>query len=220
MKKYQLVLIITFALVVTLWIVGRATNAFQYFSVPTKSNQPTYKTGSTFFASNLITPKRFDFICYVGTDPQVGKSIFFHRVCGMPGDTVEIRAGDLYINGVSQDSALNLKKFYSIPRGLAATLDFEDGEVTTLGNDSVIGPLETIQQKDIIKQAKRFMRDRNIEDPYIKNIYGQQWSADDFGPYVVPANTWFVLGDNRNMSQDSRYTGPVEKNRYIATVIR
>lgn len=37
-------------------------------------------------------------------------------------------------------------------------------------------------------------------------------SRDQFGPLVVPANAYFVLGDNRDQSNDSRYVGPVPRD--------
>jgi signal peptidase I len=37
-------------------------------------------------------------------------------------------------------------------------------------------------------------------------------SRDQFGPYVVPANQYFAMGDNRDRSSDSRYWGTVPRS--------
>ena len=40
-------------------------------------------------------------------------------------------------------------------------------------------------------------------------------SRDSFGPYVVPPGTYFMMGDNRDNSADSRYWGPVAEDLII-----
>jgi signal peptidase I len=43
---------------------------------------------------------------------------------------------------------------------------------------------------------------------------------DEFGPYVIPANCFFMLGDNRDDAYDSRFWGPVSRDLLTGKVIR
>jgi len=50
-----------------------------------------------------------------------------------------------------------------------------------------------------------------IDEPYLK--VGSV--MPDFGPIIVPAGEMFVMGDNRNASQDGRYFGTVPTNTIV-----
>jgi signal peptidase I len=43
---------------------------------------------------------------------------------------------------------------------------------------------------------------------------------DNFGPVTVPAGTFFVLGDNRDRSRDSRFWGPISDDMIQGRIVR
>lgn len=81
-----------------------------------------------------------------------------------------------------------------------------------------------------IRDKKLFVNGREVSEPYVIHddpvVYPRQpalpepyRSRDQFGPYRVPADSWFVLGDNRDRSADSRYWGCVEGAEMIGRVV-
>ena len=56
--------------------------------------------------------------------------------------------------------------------------------------------------------------------PHIQPRRNGMDSRDNFGPFVIPAKSYFVLGDNRDNSYDSRYWGIVPHDLLIGQAIR
>jgi signal peptidase I len=62
-----------------------------------------------------------------------------------------------------------------------------------------------------ITDGRVFVNDLPLDDSYVPPEYR---SHDDWGPQVIPDGYYFVMGDHRNNSSDSRHWGMVPK-RYI-----
>lgn len=56
--------------------------------------------------------------------------------------------------------------------------------------------------KIVIRDGKVYLND---SDTPLEESYVPEAPKGDFGPYVVPEDCYFMLGDNRNNSKDSRY---------------
>ena len=112
--------------------------------VPTGSMADTIPKPSRIISSRVhywsADPKRGDVVLF---DPPFEEEYYYvKRVIGLPGETVTIRDGLVYINGSTQP----------------------------------------------------------LEEPYLAET-----PRGSFGPYTVPEGCYFVMGDNRNHSNDSRY---------------
>ena len=128
--------------------------------VPSESMEKTIMTGDRFFGNRLAylfnDPERFDIVVFKYPDDE--SQLFVKRVIGLPGETVEIREGKVYING----------------------------------------------------------SDRPLDDSFTPET-----PMGNYGPYVVPEGSYFMLGDNRNHSGDSRFWKQpyVEKDKIVGKAI-
>lgn len=81
-------------------------------------------------------------------------------------------------------------------RGDIISFSFPDNEEENYLKRIIGLPGETIEGRD----GEIYIDGICLEEEYIK-----EKSYDDFGPYTVPADCYFCMGDNRNDSWDSRY---------------
>jgi signal peptidase I len=59
-----------------------------------------------------------------------------------------------------------------------------------------------------IRQGSLFINGRRLQEPYVPARF---LDGSSYGPVVVPSEEFFVLGDHRDSSNDSRVFGPVPR---------
>jgi signal peptidase I len=73
------------------------------------------------------------------------------------------------------------------------------------------------EENDVVRivDGRVYVNDVPLRDDYVPPEYR---SHDDFGPQVIQEGYYFVMGDHRNNSSDSRHWGLVPKKYIIGKV--
>ena len=134
----MIIFVLIFVLVVNNFLIINA-------KIPSPSMENTIMTGDRIFGNRLAyvlgDPQRFDIVIFRYPDDE--SQLFIKRIIGLPGETVEIIDGKVYING----------------------------------------------------------SDTPLDEPYL----AEPMEPEEPMHFEVPEESYFMLGDNRNNSKDSRF---------------
>ena len=168
--------------------------------IPSASMHPTLLEGDVVFVNRLA----FDL-----------KVPLTDIVLARTGDP---KRGDVVTFFSTEDGTRLIKRVIGLPgetiemRGKRLFVDGAPADYATLGLEPE--PL-----------APRGVQALHVEEQTGDNRHEIQWLVnhglrDDFGPIVVPAGQYLMLGDNRDNSLDSRFFGLVPREKLIGRAVR
>ena len=184
-------------LVMALIVFSMRSSMADWNDVPTGSMKPTILEGDSIFVNKLAYDLKVPF-----TTRHLAEWSNPHR-------------GDIVVFYSPHDGQRLVKRVVGLP-----------GDTLELRHNTLILNGQPVDYQPL---AQELLRDVSPSDRAVQVFAGEQLpgrahavaaipqvsAKRDFGPIVVPEDRYFMMGDNRDNSFDSRYFGAVERRRIL-----
>ena len=143
--------------------------------------------------SSVVVPERGDVVIFRSIERD--DMYMVKRVIGLPGERVEIKAnGNIFING----QALPRYRVKVAQKGEIGALTHEDLNIE-------------VEEADFFAEK--------LDGKEVLTLYDTQVMTYDWPSLIVPEDSLFLLGDNRQRSRDSRYWGTLPLQQLVGKAL-
>jgi signal peptidase I len=173
-------------------LVGTFSYGFRLMSLPTggmaNTILPSENVAATKFYGEI---KRGDIMVFKW--PKNPNILYIQRVIGLPGETIEMRGIKLFING----QELTEKR-------VKVDLSANDSSAKT--------PMQELEENG--SGEYRVFYDKHTWETGQGYDHEMKFAAN--APFQIPPGQYFMLGDSRDNSLDSRYWGTVSEEAMVS----
>lgn len=157
---------------------------------------------------NWSKPKHGDIVVF--RYPENPEVYFIKRVIGLPGETVEIKQGQVFIN--DQPALLD-----SMHGASVISADIQNDFTKSFKESDLNSNNQDADVTDTFHQEFNYYSEQlpNSDKKHVVRYINKE--SSDFAKFIIPKNSFFMMGDNRDQSNDSRVWGVVPIENLIGS---